>query len=150
MQLIGNVNTFMFNHFGAIDRRKYVQQLVTLRNSNEAIVSLLMSIKVYKSNKIKSALGYAYLKRDEIRLHPGLFDQDDILYTELEATFIHELCHHAVWKIYGNVDSHGIEWKYTMWHLGHEPEVTHNAPTRKYRQRKFNRDVEEILEQLSF
>jgi len=62
-------------------------------------------------------------KRGLIRLSTPLWPRA----TEAEQrdTVIHEACHVVVGYKYGNVQSHGKEWKQAMWNCGLEAERTH-------------------------
>ncbi|MFC3120506.1 SprT family zinc-dependent metalloprotease [Agaribacter flavus] len=70
-------------------------------------------------NQTGTIAGAAELQKNNIRLHPKLFEQNRQYF--LQQVLPHELAHLVVYKYFGKVKPHGKEWQYLMQDIFHCP-----------------------------
>ena len=97
---------------------QYKSKIVSILNTNVII-----------SNKLKSCAGKA--SSCVIKLHPGMFNPEDHLYSDRIETFLHELAHVVGWYSSGKM-CHGLPWQFAMVCFGFA------KPKKYYNPNKFN------------
>ena len=80
------------------------------------------------SNRLKTSMGYAYYRKNIIRLSTRLWSRATI--TERRDTIRHELAHIVSFKMFGyRGTGHGANWKYIARQLGCSAARCHNVDT---------------------
>ncbi len=130
------------------------QYIIKLKDPNIFKMTIRL-IPVIKSNGLKTAAGKAsYFNRKEqgpvIKLHSGLFDDNDILANDRIDTFLHEVAH-LIAYFAAKERGHGLAWQYSMLQFGLKPNRCYD-PTqfsyRGYKTRNERRQIDETLDEL--
>ena len=130
---------------------QYIRQL---REPNEFKMKIKL-IPVFKRNGLKSTAGkaayfYRQVNGPAIKLHPGLFDDNDLLAKDRIDTFLHEVAHHVAYFA-AKERGHGLAWQYTMLQFGLKPERCYDPAKfsyRGYKKRNERRQINDVLDEL--
>jgi predicted SprT family Zn-dependent metalloprotease len=110
----------------------------------------LFATSVNVSNKIKTTAGIAYSAKNEIVLHPACLDQEDPIFLNGDGvdTFLHEMAHIAADFIFKKNCKHDVEWGTCAFCFGIDPTKYTTHDYKSYKQRKENREIDEITKLL--
>lgn len=134
-----------------LDTNQYIKKL----EEPDKLKMRIKRIPVFKRNGLKSAAGKAafYFRQvngPAIKLHQGLFDDNDILANDRIDTLLHEIAHFvAYWTT--KERGHGLTWQYTMLQFGLKPERCYDPMQFSYRgytKQNERRQINETLNEL--
>lgn len=119
-------------------------------------IHFILSIQIIKCNRLQVAAGKAIYHHNRqrnnatIKLHSGMFDNNDNLFNDKLDTLFHEIAHHIAYFA-TNEHGHGFAWQYSLMQFGFEPKRCYNprlTDYRGYKQRKEVREVSEVMNEL--
>ncbi len=100
------------------------------------VADLAQSVVVRYNSRLRTSLGWAVLEEGRVELNTRLLLDHP---SELINTLVHELAHLVVFRRFGRVAPHGLQFKTLMRAARLSARATHDLPVEKLRRRRRRR-----------